>query len=340
MIREPILYEFDSYLYGQGREVIESEPAVFPLFEGEALEAMLAELREILRKDREELRPELLQGPVADGIRKYAGDWFQRIDFPEYGISTTSDRTWGYFDEGGVNTLGRHLTSEEACLLRPWPKWTYVRHHLGDLRGKTVMEIGSCNGFFPFRFAEMGALKATGVEVLPHRVEMANWAKSVLGLSNVEFIHADIMVDYTIPQHDVVFVSEVLNHLLCPLWGLTRLVALAKELLILDTGAFETPHHCLELSKGMSLDGQSLRFFSFDISDGLLCGYLRLLGIRSDEIVKYVETGAGHILYRIDTRGVHERRAKGDIPYGMEQALRVELKLPETGATGPASDHS
>ena len=232
------------------------------------------------------------------------------------------------FDEGGVNTLGRNLTSEEACLLRPWPKWMYLRPLLPDLRGKSVMEVGCCNGFFPIRFAELGARRVTGIEVEKHRVESADWSKSVLGLRNVEFRHSDFLVDFSIEPHDIIFVSEVVNHLLCPLWGVARLVSLAKEMLLLDTGVFEASGHCLELSKGWTPDGQNLRFFSFDISDGLLCSYLRLLGVRSEEIEKYVEKDAGHILYRIDTRGLHERRAQGGALECMFRSLNMDLTLP------------
>jgi hypothetical protein len=55
---------------------------------------------------------------------------------------------------------------------------------------------------------------------------------------------------------------------------------------------------------------------------------LRLLGIRAEEIEKYIEKDAGHILYRIDTRGVHERRAEGGLLESMYRSLNMELTLP------------
>lgn len=328
-MRPPVLLEFENYIYAQGRDLVESDSACYPLFSGETLEAMLAELRDMLRRDREQITPEMLQGPLADGIRSFAGQWFQRIDFPSHGISTTADRAWGVFDEGGVNTLGRNLTSEEACLLRPWPKWLYVRGLLPDLTGKSIMEVGSNNGFFPFRFAELGAEKVTGVEVQKRKYETAMWANSILGWKNISFRNADFLVDLSIEPHDIIFASEVVNHMLCPLWAITRLVHLARELLILDTGVFESAEHSLELSTGWTTNGQDLRFLSFQISDGLLCSFLKLLGIRADEIVKYEEKGAEHTLYRIDTRGVHARREAGGIVENMRKSLTVELTLPK-----------
>lgn len=330
-MRDPILYEFETYLYAQGRDLTVEDPVSYPLFSGDALAGMLVELREILRHDREEFRPETLLSPVADGIETFKGDWFQRIDFPGYNISTTTNRAWAMFDEGGVNTLGRSLTSEEACLLRPWPKWLYVRPLLPDLRGKSVMEVGSANGFFPFRFAELGAERVTGIDVQLRKHQSAVWANSVLAWKNVEFRQADFLVDFTIPSHDIVFVSEVINHTLCPMWAISRLVNLAKEMLIIDTGIFESHLHTMELSTGWSRATRTAQMLSYQISDGLLCSFLKVLGLRAGEIVKYVESGAGHILYKIDTSKLHERRANGelgDVPVNQRRSVLLDLTLP------------
>ena len=331
-MREPILYEFENYRYAQGRDLVIEEPVTHPLFAGDTLTGMLAELRERLRQDAAQFSPELLQGPVADGIRSFVGEWFQRIDFPEFGISTTSDRAWAMFDEGGVNTLGRNLTSEEACLLRPWPKWMYLRQLLPDLRGKSVMEVGSANGFFPFRFAEHGAHRVTGVDVQKRKHDSAVWANSILGWKNVEFINTDFLVDFTIPEHDIVFVSEVINHTLCPMWAVTRLLAMARETLIIDTGIFESPLHAMELSTGWNRASGVAQMLSYQISDGLLVSFLKVLGVRANEIVKFTESGAGHILYLIDTRGVHARRLSGDmaeVPVNQRRSVTVQLTLPK-----------
>lgn len=235
------------------------------------------------------------------------------------------------FDEGGVNTLGRNLTSKEACLLRPWPKWLYVRPLLPDLRGKSVMEVGSANGFFPFRFAEMGAERVTGIDIQKRKHESAVWANSVLGWKNIEFIQTDFLVDLTIPPHDIVFVSEVVNHTLCPLWAIARLVNLAKETLLIDTGVFETPLHGLELSTGWSRATRTAQMLSYQISDGLLCSFLKVLGFRAAEIDKHVEFGAGHILYKLDTKKLHQRRAEGDVaevPVNQRRSVFSDFVLP------------
>ncbi len=331
-MRDPILYEFESYLYAQGRDLTIEEPVAHPLFSADALTGMLIELREMLRRDREQFRPETLLSAVAEGINGFKGEWFQRIDFPGHEISTTTDRSWAMFDEGGVNTLGRNLTSEEACLLRPWPKWLYVRPLLPDLRGKSVMEVGSANGFFPFRFAELGAERVTGVDVQKRKHESAVWANSILGWKSIEFLQTDFLVDFTVPAHDIVFVSEVINHTLCPMWAISRLVHLAKSMLIIDTGVFESQRHAMELSTGWSRATRTAQMLSYQISDGLLCSFLKVLGLRAGEIEKYVESGAGHIPYKIDTSKLHERRANGDlgeVPVNQRRSVLLDLTLPQ-----------
>ncbi|MBM3756264.1 MAG: hypothetical protein FJW38_20030 [Acidobacteria bacterium] len=328
-LREPLLVDCGDYVVAQGRDPIDATIASYPLFSAERLELMLAELRAKLRHDEylRENRPR--SGAVVEGIGRFAGEWFQRLDFPEHGLNTVLERHWHRMDEGGVNTLGRHFSSEEACLLRPWPKWLYLREHLPKLRGKSIMEVGSCNGFFPFRFAELGAERVTAVEVLRAKHESAVWANSVYGWRNIEFVNTDFMVDFTIEPHVIVFVSEVVNHLLCPLWAVARLLSLARETLLLDTGVFESNVHAMELSTGWRKDDPLPRFLSYNVSDGLFVSFFKLLGIRDCDITKFVEAGAGHILYRIDTRYMHANNLRGNVAEAMRRSLAMELTLPE-----------
>src|ERR1019366_6282182 len=92
-----------------------------------------------------------------------------------------------HMDEGGLNTLHGRLDSRQACILRPYPKWVYIKQRVGDLHGKTVLDVGSSNGFFSFRFAEMGASKVTGIEINAKQCKTATWARRVLGHNQVRF---------------------------------------------------------------------------------------------------------------------------------------------------------
>jgi len=116
-MRPPLLIEFANSVHAQGRDLVVEESVSRPLFGEGVLAGVLADLRDMLRRDRGAYGPRARSSPLASGIDAFAGHWFQRIEFPGDGLSTTSDRSWGVFDEGGVNTLGRSLTSEDA--MRP-----------------------------------------------------------------------------------------------------------------------------------------------------------------------------------------------------------------------------
>ncbi|MBM3785043.1 MAG: DUF1698 domain-containing protein [Acidobacteria bacterium] len=326
MLRQPELIDCGDYLVAQGRNLVEGSISTQPLFTDESLRDTIHELRAMLEKDGHAWKN--LESPEATRIHEFAGVWFQRLDFPALGLSTVMDRRWPWFDEGGVNTLGRRLTSEEACLLRPWPKWMYIRPLLPDLAGKSILEVGSSNGFFPFQFAGLGAAQVTGLEIRKRRYESSVLARELLGLERVDLRHTDFLVDFTIPAHDVVFASEVVNHLLCPMWGLARMATLAKECLIVDTGVFETQYHGMDLSTGWT-KGESLpRFLSYQISDGLFRSFFDAIGIRPADIEVFVEPNAMHYLYRIDTRQMHQRLAAGDINECLLPSLTMQFRFP------------
>jgi SAM-dependent methyltransferase len=290
---------------------------------------MVAQVRAALARDNSPETLAALNSELARGIESFWGYWFQRIEFPAQHISSTSNHKWANLDEGGLNTLGGRLTSDEASIMRPFPKWLYLEPVLPDLRDKSVLEIGSCNGFFSFRFAEAGAASVTGVEVVEGLCASAVWAAGVLGHKNVEFLNTDLLLDLTLQPHDVVFLSEVHNHFLMPFYGLCRLIHLSKETLILDTGARDMPSHSLELTSGWERDPARLIYHSFYFSDGLLLDFLSLIGIAPERVTRYKAPGGGHTLYYIDTRHVAERRRELNYPDYLRKVIALEFVLPK-----------
>jgi SAM-dependent methyltransferase len=302
---------------------------VLPLYtEARALE-MVKQLRAMLARDGSPETIAALNSDLARGIEQFWGFWFQRIAYPGQHLTSTSNHSWSNIDEAGLlNTLGGRLTAHEASILRPWPKWLYIEPILPDLRGKSVLEVGSNNGFFSFRFAEAGAASVTGVEIVERATASANWSKGVLGHHNVEFLNTDFLLDLTLQPHDVVFQSEVHNHFLLPFYGLCRLVNLARETLIFDGGASETPAHTLALASGWERDPARLLYHSFLFSDGLLLDFLNLIGIPPERITRYRAPGGLHTLYMIDTRGVKERRRELNYPEYLRRVIELEFMPP------------
>jgi len=299
------------------------------LYTAESAKAMVAQVRAALARDSSPETLAALNSELARGIESFWGYWFQRIEFPAQHISSTSNHKWACFDEGGLNTLEGRLTSDEASIMRPFPKWLYIEPVLPDLRGKSVLELGTCNGFFSFRFAEAGAASVTGVEVVEQTYATAVWAAGVLGHKNVEFLNTDFLMDLTLQPRDVVFLSEVHNHFLMPFYGLCRLVHLANETLILDTGVRDMPGHSLELTSGWERDPARLLFHSFNLSDGLLLDFLNLIGIAPERVTRYKAPGGGHTLYYIDTRHVAERRRELNYPDYLRKVIELEFVLPK-----------
>jgi SAM-dependent methyltransferase len=167
-------------------------------------------------------------------------NWWQRIRVPGSKASTTSFPNFleGICDPGWLNTMNGALSYSEGYLCRPLPKWAYIKNAMPDLRGKSVLEIGCNNGFFSFAFAdELHAESVLGVDVVPSFLDGAKWLLARRNDKTIAFRQADIMLDLTIPRHDVVFMSEVHGHFVDPMFGILRALNLAKETLILDGAA-------------------------------------------------------------------------------------------------------
>jgi 2-polyprenyl-3-methyl-5-hydroxy-6-metoxy-1,4-benzoquinol methylase len=321
-----------------GKEVSSSpEPfaasPVRALYTEERAVDMVARLRAMLALDDSPETAAALKSDLARGIEQFWGFWFQRIAYPGKHLTSTSNHRLSNIDDAGyLNTLGGRLTSKEASILRPWPKWLYIEPILPDLQGKSVLEIGSSNGFFSFRFAEAGAASVTGVEIIERTAASARWSKGVLGHHNVEFLNTDFLLDLTLEPHDVVFQSEVHNHFLLPFYGLCRLVNLARETLIFDTGADETPAHTLKLASEWKRDPTRFVYHSFQFSEGLLLDFLNIIGIPPERVTRYRAPGGVHTLYMIDTRDVRERRQELNYPEYLRRVIDLDFVLP--GATG------
>jgi hypothetical protein len=141
---------------------------------------------------------------------------------------------------------------------------------------------------------------------------------------NVTFRNTDLLLDLTLAQHDVVFLSETHNHFLFPFYGLLRLVNLARETLILDTATRESEEHGIRLDSGWHHDSGRMIYHSFILTHRMLVDFLDLVGVPPSCITCYrAPDEPYHNLYVIDTSGVEETRAKP----GYSEYLRGALEL-------------
>jgi SAM-dependent methyltransferase len=263
----------------------------------------IALLRDSLRADE---NPEVLhdlKSPIAVEAHKFA--WYQRIKIPNTQAYTTSDRTFhGVDDPGWLNRAGNALTPTEGSLLRPLPKWQYLRDILPDLSGKLVMEIGSNNGFFCFEFAKRGARAVTGVDLLDQYVSAARWMASARGDKNVNFLRANALLDLTLEPHQVVFMSETYTHFIDPLLGILRALNLAQETLIIDGPALTYGPTQLNFNIFRHSDSGRPSYMTWTLSDGLLLGFLSICGVEPERVTRFVSPLRNHRVYIVDTTDV------------------------------------
>ncbi len=109
-----------------------------------------------------------------------------------------------------------------------------------SLYGKSVLDVGSANGYFCFQAESKGASKIVGIELKKKRFEHANLLKSING-SEVEFLRKDIIESPLNEEFDYVLFLNVIHHLKEPMHALRKLAAITKEKLIFEFPTFEDP---------------------------------------------------------------------------------------------------
>jgi 2-polyprenyl-3-methyl-5-hydroxy-6-metoxy-1,4-benzoquinol methylase len=283
-----------------------------PLLTEEDLIRHLDTLRRHLAMDlAPAVKAELKTPLVAEALGQ---SWWQRMPIPGTKCFTTSDpsRLAGISDPGFLNTLGNALTPEEGCLLRPMPKWSYLKPIFPDITGKSILEIGCNNGFFCFEFAQLGAAHVTGAEVYEGFFKLALWMAAARKTHNIKFVLTDALLDLTLPRHDVVFMSEVYAHFVDPLFGILRAVNLAKETLIIDNATMPSSEYKIDLGAGLDPATGKMTYHAWILSDGLILAYLLLCGVPPERVKRYFALWPNHIVYVIDTSDVANYRKAND----------------------------
>ena len=103
-------------------------------------------------------------------------------------------------------------------------------HLLGDLKGKTVLDVGCGDGTNAVTLAALGA-RVTGIDISPKSIELARERAQVNGLSDrVEFICKPLeLADLAPGSFDVAWGDAILHHLISDLDGiLDRIAACVK----------------------------------------------------------------------------------------------------------------
>ena len=112
---------------------------------------------------------------------------------------------------GGVQTVPNHFLGGDF----PAFKWREIEPWLPrDLAGWRVLDVGCNAGFYSFQLAERGA-SVLGIDVEPHSLAQAAWARSELGLEErVEFRCMEVYdIARSSETFDLVWFMGVFYHL-------------------------------------------------------------------------------------------------------------------------------
>lgn len=224
--------------------------------------------------------------------------WYQRIAFPEFGVTTTDHDDWLVKDQAWDN-LFPGVDPAQAARLRPLPKYERIARFLPNVTGKSVLEVGCSCGFFAMTFAQMGAIHVTGIDVDARNVSNATFAASVLGISNATFLLSDLGT-YT-QAHDVVWGSSIHEHFFFPFAYLARMLCIARDRLVLETHHYKSDDDATVAR----LDSDyALGSHAFHLSRQMYLRYLSMLGVRPYDIqedVFYEDATVRRLLLGVDT---------------------------------------
>ncbi len=118
--------------------------------------------------------------------------------------------------DNSIYTAYYDTIAEEYKKSKELPKGLNVDVHtyfnlLGDLAGKSILDLGCGEGFYTRKFKRKGAASVIGVDISSRMIELARHeeAKEPLG---IEYIVSDVMELGKIGSFDLVVASYLLNH--------------------------------------------------------------------------------------------------------------------------------
>lgn len=118
------------------------------------------------------------------------------------------------------------------------------------IQGKSVVDIGTYYGFFPYEAIHRGAHYAIGIEMDPERYDIARQIAELNG-GRYEIAHVSAEEFRPSRKADIVLALNVLHHVLDPVAFISHLATLCSDTLIIEFRLPEDPQYIeWMLSKG------------------------------------------------------------------------------------------
>ena len=100
----------------------------------------------------------------------------------------------------GANKSAFSRTLDKVFRKDIYERFDWVMRKSGDVRGKTICDIGCGSGRFVAQLAKNGARRVVGVDVAPNMLTLADQLTREQGVRDVcDFVHADVL-DWKTPE--------------------------------------------------------------------------------------------------------------------------------------------
>ncbi|MFX1328194.1 MAG: class I SAM-dependent methyltransferase [Promethearchaeota archaeon] len=111
--------------------------------------------------------------------------------------------------------------------------WRFKMMNLGDLTGKTVLDVGCNSGQICIETKRLGASRVVGIDIYKKRLSQAITLAEILNL-DIEFKEIGILESESLGQFDIVFCIAVLTEVPDLISSLLILKNITKEILYLE----------------------------------------------------------------------------------------------------------
>jgi SAM-dependent methyltransferase len=161
--------------------------------------------------------------------KEEAEDTLRRVNYWHYPF----DLPWATTVPGkpGVDPE-RHLLRKKHFFDR------LVSRYLGSLGGKTVLDLGCCQGYWSFHASRAGAVRSLGIDSSETFVREAGAIATVLGIDNCQFrcrlLESEPWWEEQ-PESDITLMLGLFYHLVDPIFVLRKAASLTLETLVVDT---------------------------------------------------------------------------------------------------------
>ncbi|MGH9967892.1 MAG: DUF1698 domain-containing protein [Pyrinomonadaceae bacterium] len=145
--------------------------------------------------------------------------------------------------------LGEGLTTKTESVMgepvdHPHGPWQVIQKCLpGDLRGKSLLDVGCNAGFYSIQAKRRGAARVLGVDGQRQHIRQALLVRRVLGV-DVEFRRMNVyeLEPHALGQFDITLALGLIYHLKHLVLALENLYKVTREMLIIETAILPPEH--------------------------------------------------------------------------------------------------